>query len=253
MTVPTATPGTLGRARAWLTKTPRNERAMTRRVAGASLLAALLATTAVALTGVLATADAQAAAHPDDRSTSKATAATCPDEDAILVTTKGRWRCRNMYMARVALDGRKHPNDSRRGAKIDMLRAGEWVNIRCQITGAGGRLYDRVGDYFVPDKYMRTFYTGSHPGCAHVQEDVARIPPASTPSNTLPGLPPGAHHRGVTTLPAAAGTTRDWDTKPSMVGAMSNKRCGAARSSTRAGESEPCNRIDVLLSVDLMS
>jgi hypothetical protein len=63
-------------------------------------------------------------------------------------------------MARVALDGRKHPNDSRRGADIDYLRAGEWVNIRCQITGAGGRLYDRVGDYFVPDEYMRTLYTG---------------------------------------------------------------------------------------------
>jgi hypothetical protein len=77
---------------------------------------------------------------------------------------RGRWRCQNLYMARVALDGRKHPNDSRRGADINHLRAGEWVNIRCQITGAGGRLYDRVGDYFVPDEYMRTLYTGRIPG-----------------------------------------------------------------------------------------
>jgi hypothetical protein len=165
MTVPTTTPGTLDRVRARITKTPpSNGRSMTRRVAGASLLTALLSGAAVALTVALATAGAQAAAHPADRSTGKATAASCPDEDAILVRTKGRWRCRNMYMARVALDGRKHPNDSRRGAKIDMLRAGEWVNIRCQITGAGGRLYDRVGDYFVPDEYMRTFYTGRIPG-----------------------------------------------------------------------------------------
>ena len=137
--------------------TPSNGRSMTLRVARAAIAA-------VALTGVLAVAGAQAAAHPADRSTSKATAASCPDEDAILVETRGRWRCRNMYMARVALDGRKHPNDSRRGADIDMLRAGEWVNIRCQITGAGGRLYDRVGDYFVPDEFMRTFYTGRIPG-----------------------------------------------------------------------------------------
>jgi hypothetical protein len=165
MTVPTTTPGTLGRVRAWITKTPpSDERSMTRRVARGSLLAALLAIAAVAFAGAFSSAGAQAAVHPDDRSTSKATAATCPDDDAILVKTKGRWRCRNMYMARVALDGRKHPNDSRRGAKIDMLRAGEWVNIRCQITGAGGRLYDRVGDYFVPDEYMRTFYTGRIPG-----------------------------------------------------------------------------------------
>jgi hypothetical protein len=162
MTIPT-TPGTLGRVRAWITKTPpSNGRSRTLRVARGSLLAALLAIAAVALTGALATGVAQAAAHPDDRSTSKATAAAC--DDAILVKTKGRWRCQNMYMARVALDGRKHPNDSRRGAKINMLRAGEWVNIRCQITGAGGRLYDRVGDYFVPDEYMRTLYTGRIPG-----------------------------------------------------------------------------------------
>ena len=164
MTIPT-TPGKLGRVRARITKTlASNERPIRRRVARRSLLAALSAIAVVALTGALAAPGAQAAAHPDDRSTSKATAATCPDDDAILVKTKGRWRCRNMYMARVALDGRKHPHDSRRGAKINMLRAGEWDQIPCQITGAGGRLYDRVGDYFVPDEYMRTFYTGRIPG-----------------------------------------------------------------------------------------
>ena len=138
MTLPTTTPGTLGRVRACFA--------------------------AVALTGIVATAGAQAATLPDDRSTSRSSAGDCAEKTAILVKTRGRWRCQNMYMARVALDGRKHPNDSRRGADINMLRAGEWVNIRCQITGAGGRLYDRVGDYFVPDEYMRTLYTGRIPG-----------------------------------------------------------------------------------------
>ena len=164
MTLPTTTPAMLGRVRAWIATTPpSNERSMTLRVARGSL-AALLAIAAVALTGSLATAGAQAATHPDDRSTSKSSARDCAEKTAILVKTRGRWRCQNMYMARVALDGRKHPNDSRRGADINMLRAGEWVNIRCQITGAGGRLYDRVGDYFVPDEYMRTLYTGRIPG-----------------------------------------------------------------------------------------
>jgi hypothetical protein len=165
MTVPTTTPGTLGRVRAWITKTPpSNGHSMTRPVARGSLLAALPAIAAVALTGALATSGAQAAAHPDDRSTYKATAAECGD-DVIFVRRPGPWNyCRNLYMARVALDGRKHPNDSRRGGDINYLRAGEWVAIRCQITGAGGRLYDRVGDYFVPDEYMRTFYTGRIPG-----------------------------------------------------------------------------------------
>ena len=164
MTIPT-TPGTLGRVRAWISKTPpSNGRSMTRRVARGSLLTALLAIAAVALTGALAGAGAHAATHPADRSASKSSAGDCAEKTPILVKTRGRWRCQNMYMARVALDGRKHPNDSRRGADINMLRAGEWVNIRCQITGAGGRLYDRVGDYFVPDEYMRTLYTGRIPG-----------------------------------------------------------------------------------------
>ena len=144
MIVPT-TPGKLGR------------------VARGSL-AALLAIAAVALTATLASAGSQAAAHPADRSASRSSAEDCAERTPILVTRRGRWRCQNMYMARVALDGRKHPNDSRRGAEINKLRAGEWVNIRCQITGAGGRLYDRVGDHFVPDEYMRTLYTGRIPG-----------------------------------------------------------------------------------------
>jgi hypothetical protein len=51
MTVPTTTPGVLGRVRAWITKTPSaNERPLTRRFARGSLLAALLATVVGAVT-----------------------------------------------------------------------------------------------------------------------------------------------------------------------------------------------------------
>jgi hypothetical protein len=73
-------------------------------------------------------------------------------------------------MARVALDGRKQPDVSKSGAKRNYLKAGEWVNIRCQAydydghTGERLGLHDKVGDVFVPDKYMRTLYTGRIPG-----------------------------------------------------------------------------------------
>jgi hypothetical protein len=144
MTVPT-TPGTLGRVRAWITKT------------------LLLASAAVAL--------AAAGAQADDRSTSKASAAyDCGDKRPIFVETPGRWRCQNLYMARVALDGRKQPDASKSGAKRNYLKAGEFVNIRCQAydydghTGERLGLFDKVGDVFVPDKYMRTRFTGRIPG-----------------------------------------------------------------------------------------
>ena len=58
---------------------------------------------------------------------------------------------------------------SKSGAKRNYLKAGEWVNIRCQAydydghTGERLGLFDKVGDVFVPDKYMRTLYTGRIP------------------------------------------------------------------------------------------
>jgi hypothetical protein len=171
MTVPPTTPGTLGRARAWITKTPlSNGRSMTRRVARGSLLAALPAIAAIALTGALA-AGAQAAAHPDDRSIYKASEDDCGDKRAIFVETRGRWRCQNLYMARVTLDARKQPGDNRDGARINAIKAGEWISISCQAyafeKGTGKRLglYDMLpGGEFIPDKYVRTLYTGRIPG-----------------------------------------------------------------------------------------
>lgn len=131
-----------------------------------SLLAALPAIAAVALTS----AGAQAAAHPDHRSASKASAENCAYKRPIFVERPGRWRCQNLYMARVALDGRKQPDASKSGAKRNYLKAGEWVNIRCQAydydghTGERLGLFDKVGDSFVPDQYMRTRFTGRIPG-----------------------------------------------------------------------------------------
>jgi hypothetical protein len=163
MTVPTTTPGTLGRVRAWITRTAAsNERSMTRRVARGSLPAIA----AVALTGASA-AGAQAAAHPID----KASAEDCAEKRVIFVETRGRWRCQNLYMARVTLDARKQPGDNRDGAEINAVKAGEWITISCQAyafeKGTGKRLglYDMMpGGQFVPDKYMRTLYTGRIPG-----------------------------------------------------------------------------------------
>jgi hypothetical protein len=150
MTVPTTTPGRLGRARAWITKT------------------SLLAIAAVGLAGAFATAGAQPAAHPDDRS---AYAGDCAEKQAIFVRTPGRWRCQNLYMARATLDARKQPGESRRGARINAIKAGEYITISCQVyardkhTGERLGLYDGLpGGEFIPDKYVRTFYTGRIPG-----------------------------------------------------------------------------------------
>jgi hypothetical protein len=132
---------------------------------------ALLA--AVAVFGVLAYASAQAAAQPVDRSTFAASARDC-DKRPIFIETPGRWRCQNYYMARVTLDARKQPNDDREGAKKNYVRAGEFFPIACQVhgyephTGKDLGLYDMLlSGYFVPDKYMRTRYTGRIPGAPH--------------------------------------------------------------------------------------
>ena len=162
------TPGTFGRVRAWITKTPpSNGRSMTRHVARGSLPAIA----AVALTGASLTAGAHAAAHPDGRSTYKASAGDCAEKRVIFVETRGRWRCQNLYMARVTLDAREQPGDDREGARINAIKAGEWITISCQAyafeKGTGERLglYDMLpGGEFIPDKYVRTRYTGRIPG-----------------------------------------------------------------------------------------
>jgi hypothetical protein len=94
-----------------------------------------------------------------------------PSPGRVKVNKAMDWSSKNRYLVRVALDGRKHPSDSRRGGKIDYLKAGDWIQIDCQVrarhpvTGKRtGRLYDKVNGYYVPDEFVRTFYTGRIPG-----------------------------------------------------------------------------------------
>ena len=139
MTIPSTRPGALGCVRAWFAMTsPTDDRSPTRR---ASLLAALLTTAAVALTGALGAATAHAAAP----SASTASAGDCAEKRPIFVTRPGRWRCQNLYMARVALDGRYQPGG--RKVKTNHLRAGEWVNIRCQVYAFDESTGERLGLY----------------------------------------------------------------------------------------------------------
>jgi len=158
--MPTMTPSALSRARASFAETsPTDDHPPACR---GSLLAALVMIAAVALVSSLGVANAHGAAP----SASTARAADCGDKRPIFVTRPGRWRCQNLYMARVALDGRFQPGG--RKVKTNHLKAGEWVNIRCQIyafdkNGNRAGLYDKVGDYYVPDKYMRTRFTGRIP------------------------------------------------------------------------------------------
>jgi hypothetical protein len=159
MTMPTRRPGALSRARASFAKTsPTHDYSPVRR---GSLLAALVMTATVALVG----SSGVASAHGAAASAPTASAAECGDT-AIFVTRPGRWNCNNLYMARVALDGRFRPGG--RKVKTDHVKAGEWVSIRCQIyafdeNGNRAGLFDKVGDYYVPDKYMRTLFTGRIP------------------------------------------------------------------------------------------
>ena len=136
-------------------------------------------------------------------------------------------------MARVALDGRRQPDASKGGAKINQLKAGEYVNIRCQAydydghTGERLGLYDKVGDYFVPDKYMRTRFTGRIPGaptCDPQGHGRWRRPPASAdpPAITTTTREGGCRR-------AAALSARD------VAQPVSARRARPAREGTRGG------------------
>jgi hypothetical protein len=95
MTIPSTTPGGLGRVRAWISRT--------------SLLAALLATATVAVSGALAAANAQAARPPDGPRTYKVTA---------------------------HVDGRSTPSKGNVEA-VDFLLQGQQVPIECLQDGSG--------------------------------------------------------------------------------------------------------------------
>jgi hypothetical protein len=159
MLIPT-TPGRLDRVRARITTTPPTSE---RRVLRGSLLAALLATAAVALTGALAAPGAEAAPAPDGTRTYRVTA---------------------------DLDGRLSPILSDTVIQ-DFLRKGERVPIECQRYGGpayGSRLWDLVfrkypGDatfdessatLWVPDRFIKTGTNGRSPDIRRCgKQDVA--------------------------------------------------------------------------------
>jgi hypothetical protein len=159
MPIPT-TPGRLGRVRARITATPPTSE---RRVPRGPLLAALLATAAVALTGALAAPSADAAQPPPGPRTYKVTA---------------------------DLDGRLSPIVSDIVIE-DFVRKGQRVPIECQKYGGpayGSRLWDLVfrkypGDatfdessatLWVPDRFIKTGTNGRSPEIRRCgKEDVA--------------------------------------------------------------------------------
>lgn len=78
------------------------------------------------------------------------------------VTEPRPWKASNEYYVRESLDGRAAPKLEPR-AKVDHVRAGQWVRIECQTTGEsayGSTVWDKVGGLYVPDRYIRTYTTG---------------------------------------------------------------------------------------------
>jgi hypothetical protein len=120
-----------------------------------TLLTALLATAAIALTGALAAAGAHAEPHPDHRPTYEVTA---------------------------DLDGRRSPAKADI-ARENFLREGQNVPVICQEIGErayGSRIWDLVPDggetLFVPDRYIDTNTDGRAreiPECD--EEDLDRV------------------------------------------------------------------------------
>ena len=106
---------------------------------------------------------------------------------AAHVTSAKPWAAGNEYHVEANLDGRTQAKDKPR-AKVDWVKAGQWVKIQCQMKGellAGSRIWDRVGGYFVPDHYIKTYTDGflsGSPRCG--------APPPSNP--TTPPPPPGS-------------------------------------------------------------
>ena len=81
------------------------------------------------------------------------------------VTSLRPWAEDNTYLVRVNLDGRTAPRLEPR-ASIDFLKAGQWVRITCQTTGEsayGSTVWDKVGPFYVPDHYIKTYTDGFIP------------------------------------------------------------------------------------------
>ncbi|CAB4909028.1 unannotated protein [freshwater metagenome] len=72
------------------------------------------------------------------------------------------WNAQNTYRVEVDLDGRSAPR-LKPVAKVDHVRAGQWVRITCQVVGQaayGSRVWAKVNGLYVPDTYLKTYTDG---------------------------------------------------------------------------------------------
>ncbi len=112
---------------------------------------------------------------------------------AARVTSAKPWAATNEYRVEANLDGRTQPKDKPR-AKVDWLKKGQWVKIQCQVEGellSGSRIWDKVGGYFVPDQFIKTYTDGflkGSPRCDAPPPENPTPPPAGT--TPLPGRDP---------------------------------------------------------------
>lgn len=78
------------------------------------------------------------------------------------VTAVQTWDSDNLYYVKADLDGRNRPELGDRAVE-NHLRKGDWVKITCQTRGGmayGSDLWDKVGGFYVPDAYIRTYTDG---------------------------------------------------------------------------------------------
>ena len=111
--------------------------------------------------------------------------------DAARVTSLKPWAAGNEYLVEADVDGRTRPQSEPR-AKIDWLKAGQWVTIQCQVQGElayGSRIWDKVGGYFVPDQFLKTYTDGFLSGSPRCGVPPPPNPPPPPPGTTPP--PPG--------------------------------------------------------------
>jgi len=107
-----------------------------------------------------------------------------PAARADRVTSLRPWAADNTYLVRVNLDGRTSPRLEPR-AVVDYLKAGRWVAIACQTTGEtayGSQIWDKVGAYYVPDHYIKTYTDGFIDGAPRCRSAPPPPPPRSTPT-----------------------------------------------------------------------
>jgi hypothetical protein len=120
---------------------------------------------------------------------------------AAHVTGAKPWAAGHEYLVEADVDGRTRPQSEPR-AKIDWLKKGQWVTIGCQVRGElayGSRMWDKVGGYFVPDQFLKTYTDGflsGSPRCG--------VPPPASPTTPPIGIPqpPAADPTNATPPPA---------------------------------------------------